>query len=196
MAENIPNNAEGSAYGQGFTNSHRIHSALTAGNIVTVAIQLFREKSDDYITTSLQSYLWLFLIGLGASLCAGFGVVIGQTIGLSNWAELGILALLFTLPLLAFGRGRKTAIGGVISQLIFNKLVSRSESKEDIQKRLFPRVWRFFRGEVLFWLALVGLYFGLAFILGLILRGFFSSIRDQDFVDFFSLPEQDFSLLC
>lgn len=193
MAENIPNNAGGAAYGQGFTNSHRIHSALTAGNVVTVAIQLFREKSDDYITTSLQSYLWLFLTGLGAAFCAGIGSVVGQTIGLSNWAELGIFALLFTLPMLAFGRGRKTAIGGVLSQLIFNKLISRSETKEDIQKRLFPRVWRFFRGEVLFWLALVGLYFGLAFILGLILRVFFSSIRDQDFVDFFTLPEQDFS---
>lgn len=193
MAENIPNDAGGAAYGQGFTSSHRIHSVLTAGNVVTVAIQLFREKSDDYITTSLQSYLWLFLTGLGASFCAGIGSVIGQTIGLSNWTELGILSLLFTLPLLAFGRGRKTAIGGVLSQLVFNKLVSRSETKEDIQKRLFPRIWTFFRGEVLFWLALAGIYFVLAFILGLILRVFFSSIRDPDFFDFFTLSEQDFS---
>ncbi len=193
MAENSRRVAGGASYQQDLTNSQRIHSALTAGNVVTVALQLFREKSDDYITTSLQSYLWLFLTGLGASVCGGVGYVIGQIIGLSSWTDLVIFLLLFTLPLLAFGRGRKTAVGGILSQIIFNRLVSRNETKEEIQQRIFPKIWTFFRAEFLFWLALAGLYFGLAFILGLILRVFFSSLRDSDIIDFFTLPEQDFS---
>lgn len=193
MAENSRRVAGGASYQQDLTNSQRIHSALTAGNVVTVALQLFRGKSDDYITISLQSYLWLFLTGLGASVCGGVGYVIGQIIGLSNWTDLVIFSLLFTLPLLAFGRGRKTAVGGILSQIIFNRLVSRNETKEEIQQRIFPQIWTFFRAEFLFWLALAGLYFGLAFILGLILRVFFSSLRDSDIIDFFTLPEQDFS---
>lgn len=193
MAENLRRDVGGALNQQGLTSRQRIHSALTSGNVVTVALQLFREKSDDYITTSLQSYLWLFLAGLGASVCGGIGVVIGQTLGMSNWINLIVFSLLFTLPLLAFGRGRKTAVGGVLSQLIFNRLVNRTESKEDIQRRIFPRTWRFFQAELLFWLVLIGLYFGFAFILGSILRVFFSSLIGSDIIDFFRVSEQDFS---
>lgn len=187
MAENFHRDAQGAAIG------HRILSALTAGNVVTVGIQLFRDKSDEYITTSLQSYLWLFLTGLGAALCSSLGYVIGQALGLESWTNIILSSLFFALPVLAFGRGRKIAIGGVLSQIIFNKLISRVETKEEIQKRIFPRTWTFFRAELLLGLVLSGLYIGFAFIIGLIFRTFFFSLRESDITDYFALPEQDSS---
>ena len=187
MAENSQRDARRAAYG------HRIISALTAGNIVTVALQIFREKSDDYLTTSLQSYLWLFLTFLGAGVLGGVGYVLGQSLGLEDWTNILIIVSIFALPLLAYGRARKTATGGVLSRLIFNKLVSHSETKAEIQNRIFSKTWVYLRAEIFFWLILSGLYFGFAFILGLILRVLFSSLRNFNFIEFFAQAEQDFS---
>lgn len=162
----------------------RIIPALSAGNVVTVAIQLFRQKGDDYLTTSLQSYLWIFLTFLGAGLLGGGGYVIGQAMGLKDWNQLSLLVGILALIPLAYGRGRKTAAGGGISRIIFNKLVSRSETKEDIQTKIFSRTWAYFRGELWFWLALTGLFFGFFFVLGMILETFFSSFQESDISDF------------
>jgi len=175
-------------------NSHRIASALTAGNIVTIAIQLFRKQSDDYITTSLQSNLWFFLTILGASCLGGVGYVLGQSLGF-GWTNIVLLVVVFSLPLLAYGRGRKIATGGMLSRIIFNQLINRSETKTEIQQRIFPRIWAYFRAELLFWLVLSGIYVGFAFILGFILRTLFSSVRAQDIIDFFINTEFNVSSL-
>ncbi|NJN39225.1 MAG: RDD family protein [Acaryochloridaceae cyanobacterium CSU_3_4] len=173
------------------TGVHRLLSALTAGNIVTVALQVFRGKSDDYITTSLQSYLWFFLCFLGACVLGGLGYLLGQSLGLTDKA-LVIFAGLFALPLLAYGRGRKTATGGILSRLIFNQLINRTESKENVQQQIFPRTWIYLRAELLFWLILIGLYLGFVFILGLFAGLFFSSFRQGDILDFL-IRENNFS---
>lgn len=186
--------AEHLQYDARITNSHYLASALTAGNIITVAIQLFRRESDDYITTSLQSNLWFFLTILGASCLGGVGYVLGQSLGL-HWTNIVLLAVVCSLPLLAYGRGRKIATGGVLSRIIFNQLISRSETKTEIQQRLFPKIWVYFRAELLFWLVLSGIYVGFAFVLGLILRILFSSVRAQDIISVFINTEPNFSSL-
>jgi uncharacterized RDD family membrane protein YckC len=173
------------------TVGHRLRSALTAGNIVTVALQVFRGKSDDYLTSSLQSYLWFFLCFLGACVLSGVGYLFGQTLGLTDVALL-IFAGLFALPLLAYGRGRKTATGGLLVRLIFNQLINRTESKENLQQQIFRKTWTYLRAELLFWLILIGLYLGFVFILGLFAGLFFSSLRPGGLIDFF-IQEGDFS---
>lgn len=196
MAENVQHDDQDAASRHtGFTSGHYIHSALTAGNVVTVAIQLFRAKSDEYITTSLQSYLWFFLTFLGAGCLGGVGYVLGQSLGVNIWPDLVLLAALCALPLLAYGRGRKTAMGGALSQLFFNKLVSRTETNAEIQQQLFPRTWTFLRAELLFWLVLVALYFGLALLLGVLLDVLSLASWKPDITDFPINTEPSFSFL-
>ncbi|NJK40273.1 MAG: hypothetical protein HC934_00910 [Acaryochloridaceae cyanobacterium SU_2_1] len=149
----------------------RILSALSAGNVVTVGIQLFRGKSDDYMTTSLQAHLWFFLGLLGTVLTGGIGFALGQSLT-RNFETSMFLAILFGLPMLGHSRARLVAAGGLLSRLIFNQLRDRKEPNSDLQKQVFQRKWTYLGAEIWHWILLSLCSLGLIVIVAIFLEFF------------------------
>lgn len=138
-------------------------SALTQGNIISVAIQLYRVQGNPLFLASFLGHLWLTLTILGVTIGFFFVLLIGGifsvfTIGAGNpqVAVFGIgllLASLIALPLLAYGFSRFHACGGLLSRQVFWRLRQETENLEAARAATYPRLWVF--GLSLVWASLL-----------------------------------------
>ncbi len=126
--------------------------SIASGNIISIALQLYRQGGNRYFLTSLIAHAWFFLIGLG--LLIGLfllSIVAAIVIGVSG-GNLGIILLTIALllglglPLFGFGLARFTASGGLLSRQFFNVLQNKDESDQDARQLVYPRLWDYLWG--------------------------------------------------
>lgn len=122
---------------------------LSAGNVVSTAVTLYKSNFQDYFSLSLRSVGWLFLSFLGSILPIGLGVG-----AISNSALImpTVIASLLWLVLLGFCWGKSVVSRAVISRLAYQQLGNRPETKTEALRQLAPKHWQFLR--LALWLAL------------------------------------------
>lgn len=152
---------------------------LSTGNIVSIALQLYRANGSAYFLTSLLANLWLFLMSIGLFFGVLILFVIAFMVIVRNRTDsflemlLGniglilfftVIGLLVVTPCLLFALGRFTASGGFLSRQMFRVLQQQEEAIATARQQIFPRVWRFVRGILWSGLALTLTYI----VLGLV----------------------------
>lgn len=151
--------------------------SLASGNIITIALQLYRQAGNRYFLISLIAHAWFFLIGLG--LVVGFlivGVVGAVFVAGTQGNPITILGLLLLilgigLPVFGFGLGRFTASGGLLSRVMFNALQERTEEDAEVRQLIYPRLWSYLwtvlgTGLILLFIYLAWAAFGYLLYLG------------------------------
>lgn len=140
--------------------------ALSSGNIVSIALQLYRANGNNYFLTSLLAHLWFFLLGFGAVV---LGIVLVIPIVLVRENSLmaagvilvGVaLAIIPTLWIV----GRFSASGGLISRQMFMVLRQQDEPIATARTELYARTWVFAKSNVWVGLTLFLVYLGLALV--------------------------------
>ena len=135
--------------------------SLSAGNIVSIAVQVTLDHWRAYTAKSLLTHLWLYLTlgGVALVLMIGFGMVMA-----SGNAGAGVL-LLMVIPLCiygaAFGLARFTATGGLFSRLVYNVLAHQTESEAVSRRQIYSRTWAYLRATL--WFSLVTFIVSIAF---------------------------------
>jgi uncharacterized RDD family membrane protein YckC len=142
--------------------------SLSTGNIVSIALQLYRANGSAYFLTSLLANLWLFLMSIGIGVGALILIIVAvMTIFRSSNRDfvamlvdqLGLiilftgLGLLILTPFLLYALARFTASGGFLSRQMFKVLQQQEEAIALARQQIFPRVWRYARG--ILWTGLV-----------------------------------------
>jgi uncharacterized RDD family membrane protein YckC len=118
-------------------------SSLSQGNIVSLALQLYRTKGNNYVVTSLLAHLWLFLLLLalfivGLFSLSAFFFTLLQTTAVFPWMPFTILVVggCLAWPLVF---SRFTAAGGLISRQMFWVLRGEQEDLATARAAVFPR---------------------------------------------------------
>lgn len=163
--------------------------SLASGNIITIALQLYRQAGNRYFLTSLVAHAWFFLIGLG--LMVGFlvfGVVGAVFISGIPGNPMGVFVILllllgFGLPLFGFGLGRFTASGGLLSRVMFNALQDQTEDEAEVRQLIYPRLWSYLWTVVGTGLILLFLYLSWAAFGYLLYLGFWPLINSLDWAN-------------
>lgn len=134
---------------------------LSVGNVVSVAVRLYRSHLQQYLGIALQAMLWylalfvaLFLYSIVVSvLAAGAGQTVGTLAG-----------LLLLIPLIFFGIYcvAKTLMNtALISRLAYGDLASQPEAEKTARSQVQPKTWKFFRVGFVVGLLLFAINLGL-----------------------------------
>lgn len=145
---------------------------LSVGDIVSVALALYRAHLKQYLSIALRATAWLLLPILGLALIFGLAVLAasGQTNPTSPASSLGLILLILLLLIpaviaLFFYCGAKSQMNwAIISWLAYHNLIQQPETTQVGRRLLAPRFWRFFWASLLVTLLLSVVNFGLSVV--------------------------------
>jgi hypothetical protein len=140
---------------------------LSAGNVVSTAVTLYKSNFRDYFLQSLKSVGWLFLGLLGLGLPLGLGAV---AVSNSVLVVPTVLASLAWLVLFGFCLGKSAVHRAIISRLAYQQLLNQPETVAESSRQLAPKHWKFMRLSLWLGLFLTGIYLG-CYVIFLILMG-------------------------
>lgn len=139
-------------------------SSLTQGNIVSLSLQLYRTKGNNYFVTSLLAHLWLTLLLVGIFVASLFILsflaiaifsLFQDSLGLIfAYGVIGLLIFVVTPFILS----RFTASGGLIARQMFWTLRGEREEVDVARAAVFPRFWDYGLALLWTWLLQLGLY--------------------------------------
>lgn len=122
---------------------------LSAGDVVTAGLRIYRDHFKPYCWQACQSYLWIALAVLIT------GAVLGGIIGLGSvlnpMALAGIVILVGLGLLIPWGYclAKAIAVQGVLARVAFFEVGETPESLEAARIQLMPRFWRFLWASLL-----------------------------------------------
>jgi len=136
---------------------------LNPGDVVSAAIQLYRDRFKTFIALALYATLWIAggVLGLvlAIALLAGlFGVIGGDIMALLG----GLIGFLVGLAALVYGSAKYYLISSVIGRLCFRDLIHDPETSLQARRQVAPKLAQFL---------LLGILLGLAYIAAYLLVG-------------------------
>lgn len=148
---------------------------LSAGNLITAGLHLYRKHFKDYFRLSLIGGAWLFLPLVGLVLLVGSLFVItssgaGSGTGVENPATLLLIALLIFVGagvyfLLCLAKYQ--AFAAAISRLAFHELIRAPQTPKDASRYTNARLWGFWLINFLLFLLFVAIGVGLYILLAI-----------------------------
>jgi uncharacterized RDD family membrane protein YckC len=142
-------------------------SSLTQGNIVSLSLQLYRTKGNNYFVTSLLAHLWLTLLLIGIFIGSLFFLSFLAVAIFSLFRDPGTLLIVYGATALLillvspFIVARFTASGGLIARQMFWTLRGEKEAVDVARAAIYPRVWDYGLSLLLTWLLLLLVYIAL-----------------------------------
>lgn len=123
----------------------RLPYALSSGNVVTIALELYRHQGNRYFLLSLFAHAWFFLLTIAAVLIVAVALIIGGILAraVNNVALLFLLAgmsVLVAVPFYLFGWTRLMASGALLSRRIYAVLTALEESESEARSFIFPKM--------------------------------------------------------
>lgn len=123
----------------------RLPYALSSGNVVTIALELYRHQGNRYFLLSLFAHAWFFLLTIAAVLIGVVALIMGGLLARTSndvtpfllGAGISILA---ALPLYLFGWARLMAGGALLSRRIYAVLTALEESESEARRCIFPNM--------------------------------------------------------
>lgn len=127
--------------------------SLSSGNIVTIALELYRSQGNRYFLLSLFAHAWFFLISLGVTVgLLIFLVVAAIAAGVSQspWGIVVIFGfgIFVACPFFFYGLARFTASGGLISRRVLSLMEQNEETEDTARTYIFPRTLKFLWGNL------------------------------------------------
>ncbi|MFN4270781.1 MAG: RDD family protein, partial [Thermosynechococcus sp.] len=128
-----------------FRRRGRLPHSLSSGNVVTIALELYRHQGNRYFLLSLFAHAWFFLLTIAAVLILAIALIMGGL--LTN--RMGVLTplllllgmgLLVALPFYLFGWTRLMASGALLSRRIYAVLTAQEESESAARSFIFPKM--------------------------------------------------------
>ena len=110
-------------------------SLLTAGNVTSIAIQLYRHHFRDYFKISIAANSWMLL----AIAIVVFSTIAGQMIN----PGATVLLVVICIAVLIYGLARYLSTAAVISRHGFQVISGEPEPLPDAQRWLQQRMWGF-----------------------------------------------------
>lgn len=128
-----------------FRRRGRLPSALSSGNVVTIALELYRHQGNRYFLLSLFAHAWFFLLTIAAVLIVAVALIVGGILAgaMDNVAPflwLTGISILVALPLYLFGWTRLMASGALLSRRIYAVLTALEESESAARSFIFPKM--------------------------------------------------------
>ncbi len=159
--------------------------SVASGNIITIALHLYRLTGNRSFLTSLIAHAWFSLIGVGIFVGVLILAIVATIFIAASDGNWGVIIFMVAvglglgLPLFAFGLARFTASGGLLSRQFFNALQSQEEPESEARAKVYPRMWIYLWSilgvtGLLFLVYLVWAAFG--YILYLVLTPLLSSL--------------------
>ncbi|URR34996.1 RDD family protein [Thermosynechococcus sp. HN-54] len=146
-----------------FQRRGRLPHSLSSGNVVTIALELYRRQGDRYFLLSLFAHAWFFLLTIAAVLSVGVTLIIGGFLaGAVNdtlpFLWLTGIGLLVALPLYLFGWTRLMASGALLSRRIYIVLTALEESESAARSLIFPKMLNYLLATLLVGVILLLVY--------------------------------------
>ncbi|WP_297049873.1 MULTISPECIES: RDD family protein [unclassified Thermosynechococcus] len=128
-----------------FRQRGRIPHSLSSGNVVTIALELYRHQGNRYFLLSLFAHAWFFLLTIAAVLIVAVALIMGGVLanGMDALTPLLLLpgiGLLVALPFYLFGWTRLMASGALLSRRIYAVLTAFEESESEARRFIFPKM--------------------------------------------------------
>ncbi|WNC23211.1 MULTISPECIES: RDD family protein [unclassified Thermosynechococcus] len=128
-----------------FRRRGRLPHSLSSGNVVTIALQLYRHQGNRYFLLSLFAHAWFFLLTIAAVLIVAVALIVGGILAgaMDNVAPfLGLtgISVLVALPFYLFGWTRLMASGALLSRRIYAVLTALEESESAARSFIFPKM--------------------------------------------------------
>ncbi|QSF50443.1 RDD family protein [Thermosynechococcus sp. TA-1] len=123
----------------------RLPHSLSSGNVVTIALQLYRHQGNRYFLLSLFAHAWFFLLTIAAVLIVAVALIVGGILAgaMDNVAPflwLTGISVLVALPFYLFGWTRLMASGALLSRRIYAVLTALEESESAARSFIFPKM--------------------------------------------------------
>ncbi|HIK24239.1 MAG TPA: RDD family protein [Thermosynechococcus sp. M3746_W2019_013] len=131
-----------------FQQRGRLFPSLSSGNVVTIALELYRHQGNRYFLLSLFAHAWFFLLTIAAVLIVAVALIVGGILAgaINNVALFLLLAgigILVALPFYLFGWTRLMASGALLSRRIYAALTALEESESEARSFIFPKMWNY-----------------------------------------------------
>ncbi|WNC61306.1 RDD family protein [Thermosynechococcus sp. QS41] len=128
-----------------FRRRGRLPHSLSSGNVVTIALQLYRHQGNRYFLLSLFAHAWFFLLTITAVLIVAVALIVGGILAgaMDNVAPflwLTGISVLVALPFYLFGWTRLMASGALLSRRIYAVLTALEESESAARSFIFPKM--------------------------------------------------------
>ncbi|MFN4279450.1 RDD family protein [Thermosynechococcus sp.] len=126
-----------------FQRRGRLLHSLSSGNVVTIALELYRHQVNRYFLLSLFAHVWFFLLTIAAVLIVAVALIMGGLLAKNALIALLLLpamGLLAALPLYLFGWTRLMASGALLSRRIYAVLTALEESESEARSFIFPKM--------------------------------------------------------
>ncbi|HIK24987.1 MAG TPA: RDD family protein [Thermosynechococcus sp. M46_R2017_013] len=128
-----------------FQRRGRLPHSLSSGNVVTIALELYRHQGNRYFLLSLFAHGWFFLLTIAAVLIAVVALIMGGLLaGAINDVTPFLLgagiSILAALPFYLFGWTRLMASGALLSRRIYAVLTAFEESESEARRFIFPKM--------------------------------------------------------
>ncbi|MDR7921587.1 RDD family protein [Thermosynechococcus sp. HY213] len=128
-----------------FRRRGRLPHSLSSGNVVTIALQLYRHQGNRYFLLSLFAHAWFFLLTIAAVLIVAVALIVGGILAgaMDNVAPflwLTGISVLVALPFYLFGWTRLMASGALLSRRIYAVLTALEESESAARSFIFPKM--------------------------------------------------------
>ncbi|BCX13163.1 MAG: hypothetical protein KatS3mg067_2101 [Thermosynechococcus sp.] len=131
-----------------FQQRGRLPHSLSSGNVVTIALELYRHRGNRYFLLSLFAHAWFFLLTIAAVLIVAVALIVGGILAgaINNVALfllLGGIGILVAVPFYLFGWTRLMASGALLSRCIYAALTALEESESEARGFIFPKMWNY-----------------------------------------------------
>ncbi|MFN4195422.1 MAG: RDD family protein [Thermosynechococcus sp.] len=128
-----------------FRRRGRLPHSLSSGNVVTIALELYRHQGNRYFLLSLFAHAWFFLLTIAAVLILAIALIMGGLLtnrmgALTPLLLLLGMGLLVALPFYLFGWTRLMASGALLSRRIYAVLTAQEESESAARSFIFPKM--------------------------------------------------------
>ncbi|WP_233838330.1 RDD family protein [Thermosynechococcus sichuanensis] len=128
-----------------FRRRGRLPHSVSSGNVVTIALELYRHQGNRYFLLSLFAHAWFFLLTIAALLIMAVALIVGGILAgaidnVSPFLLLTGMSALVALPLYLFGWTRLMASGALLSRRIYAVLTALEESESAARRFIFPKM--------------------------------------------------------
>ncbi|MDR5639748.1 RDD family protein [Thermosynechococcus sp. PP42] len=128
-----------------FRRRGRLPHSLSSGNVVTIALQLYRHQGNRYFLLSLFAHAWFFLLTIAAVLIVAVALIVGGILAgamdnVAPFLRLTSISVLVALPFYLFGWTRLMASGALLSRRIYAVLTALEESESAARSLIFPKM--------------------------------------------------------
>lgn len=128
-----------------FQRRGRLPHSLSSGNVVTIALELYRHQGNRYFLLSLFAHAWFFLLTIAAVLIVAVALIVGGILAgavnhVAPFLLLTGISILVALPFYLFGWTRLMASGALLSRRIYAVLTALEESESEARNFIFPKM--------------------------------------------------------